>query len=550
MKKSHRLEEFILETINADVWVIGSGAAGLAAAISARLEGADVAVVGKSGPGKGTSTTFAVGAFAAPWGGLTEDEYKDRVLTAGRGLNDNDMVDIAAAEIPERFQDLIEWGLNTKTAKGVFMALPKDDPGDRIPVWGREIILCLVAKAQEIGVRFVDNLVVRSISAGNDGVCIRAYGARRKQWVELRGGAVILAAGGAGALFMNHDNPKRMGGDSHTLAYEAGCVMQDLEFVQFYPVAIAEPGKPIFLIEPDGADLGHLINADGENILDKYNITVRPAATHARDALSQALYEEIEKHDGKVYIDLTHVTKEAWSVNPISATKWAFLDAKYNAWNQPLRVAPVAHFSGGGAQTDLHGATSVPGLYAAGEASGGMHGANRMGGNALTECLVFGHRAGKAATDFANNLGKGANADAPPPLTETDEPRVDPDAQRAELSKIMWRYGGIRRDADGLATGLEKIRAIAASAAQTRGINEPRRLEKFLELQLAAAAADLILQAASRREESRGTHARADYPGSNDDEWRGHLRVKQQGDGPNWWFDALPEADEARAATP
>jgi fumarate reductase (CoM/CoB) subunit A len=537
-----------METLQADVWVIGSGAAGLMAAITARLEGADVAVVGKSGPGKGTSTTFAVGAFAGPWGGLSDEEYKDRVMTAGRGLNDTEMVDIAAAEAPARFQDLIDWGLTTKSAKGVFMALPKDDPGERIPVWGREIVHCLVDKAKDVGVRFVDNLVVRSIAAGNSGVCLSAYGARRKQWLELRGGAVILAAGGAGALFQNHDNPKRMGGDSHTLAYEAGCVMQDMEFVQFYPVAISEPGKPIFLIEPDGADLGFLTNADGEDILDKYNITVRPAATHARDALSQALFQEIEQHDGKVYIDLTHVTKEVWSKNPISATKWAYLDAKFNAWNQLLRVAPVAHFSGGGARTDAVGATNVPGLYAAGEAAGGMHGANRMGGNALTECLVFGHRSGRAATAFAKNLQQGAKATATPPPAETGEPQADPDTLRGELSQIMWQYGGIRRDADGLAIGLKKIRAIAAEATRTRGINEPRRLEKFLELQLAAEAATLILQAASRRKESRGTHARTDFPASDDNAWHGHLRVKRQADEAEWWFDAQPKVDDIQAA--
>ncbi len=538
-----------METIEADVWVIGSGAAGLMAAITARQEGADVAVVGKSGPGKGTSTTFAVGAFAGPWGGLSEDEYKDRVLTAGRGLNDLDMVSIAAAEAPARFQDLMDWGLNTKTAKGVFMALPKEDPGDRIPVWGREIVLCMVAKAKEIGVRFVDNLVVRSISAGADGVSMAAYGAKRKDWVELRGGATILAAGGAGALFMNHDNPKRMGGDSHTLAYEAGCVMQDLEFVQFYPVAIAEPGKPIFLIEPEGADLGHLVNADGEDILDKYEITVRPAATHARDALSQALFEEIEKYDGKVYIDLTHVTKETWSKNPISATKWAYLDAKFNAWGQPMRVAPVAHFSGGGARTDLHGATSVAGLYAAGEAAGGMHGANRMGGNALTECLVFGHRAAISATAFAMNRAKGETAAAAPRPLETGEPTADPDTLRTELSHIMWQYGGIRRDAQGLTLGLEKVRAIGTEAARTRGINEPRRLQKFLELQMAARAAELILESASRRKESRGTHARADFPASDDDQWNGHIRVERRQDNAEWWFDALVEDDNTLQAS-
>jgi succinate dehydrogenase/fumarate reductase flavoprotein subunit len=170
-----------------------------------------------------------------------------------------------------------------------------------------------------------------------------------------------------------------------------------------------------------------------------------------------------------------------------------------------------------------------------------MHGANRMGGNALTECLVFGRRAGLAATEFAEGKDKGVKAAAPAALPETGEPQADADALRAELCQIMWQYGGIRRDAAGLATGLEKIRAIAAQATRTRGINEPRKLEKFLETQLAAGAAELIIQAASRREESRGTHARADFPTADDANWRGHLKVVRQADGPDWWFDALAE---------
>jgi succinate dehydrogenase/fumarate reductase flavoprotein subunit len=161
----------------------------------------------------------------------------------------------------------------------------------------------------------------------------------------------------------------------------------------------------------------------------------------------------------------------------------------------------------------------------------------------LTECLVFGRRAGKAATAFAEGRDQGARAAPAVAQLETGEPRTDPVTLRADLSRIMWQYGGIRRDAEGLAKGLEKVRAIAAEAVRTCGINEPRIMEKFLETQLAATAADLIIQAASRRQESRGTHARADYPESDDEKWRGHLKVVRQADGPNWWFDALSEEE-------
>ncbi len=538
-----------MEKLHADVWVVGSGAAGLTAAIAARLEGADVAVVGKSGPGKGTSTTMAVGAFSGAWGGLSEEEYKQRTLKAGRGINEIELVDILAAEGAARFQDLIDWGLHSKSAPGAFMALPGEGAdkgagkgaGEPMPVWGREIIRCLVAKAEAEGVRFVNNLVVRRIEAGDAGVRLTAYGARRGDWVALEGGAAILAAGGGGALYQYHDNPQRIGGDAYTLAYDAGAVLQDAEFVQFYPVCISEPNKPPFLIEPAGVDLGRLVNGAGEDILDKYEITVRPAAQHARDQLSQAVFQEIEYEGGEVYIDLTGVSKEDWCVNPISATKWTFLGQRYDAWKQLLRIAPVAHFAGGGAQIDAHGATTVPGLYAAGEAAGGTHGANRMGGNALTECVVFGHRAGLAAAAWAKGRNRGSELalEAPSiaPVSER-EPRASADRLKRELQRTMWRYGGIHRDREGLETGLEEVREIAAEACKTRGINESRILQKYLELQLSAAAADLILDAATRRHESRGGHYRADYP-QTDDVWLGHLKVVRDAGGRRWWFEGM-----------
>ena len=542
-----------MEKQNADVWVIGSGAAGLTAAIAARLEGADVAVVGKSGPGKATSTTLAVGAYSGAWGGLSEDDYKARTLQAGRGINEVELVDILATEGAARFQDLIDWGLNSKSSPGNFMALPGEEieegAQERMPVWGREIVRCLVAKAEAVGVRFVNNLVVRGIEAGEAGVRLTAYGARRRDWVSLEGGAAILAAGGGGALYQYHDNPERIGGDAYTLAYGAGAVLQDVEFMQFYPVCISEPDKPPFLIEPDGVDLGRLVSGTGEDILDKYEITQRPAAQHARDQLSQAIFQEIENESGEVYIDLTEVTKEAWCVNPISATKWAFLGQRYNAWGQPLRIAPVAHFAGGGAQIDAHGQTTVPGLWAAGEAAGGAHGANRMGGNALTECAVFGHRAGIAAAAWAKaRNGEGLDHEAPAIApAPAGEPRASVDRLKRDLQCCMWRYGGIHRDSAGLQTGLEEVRAIAAEAAKTRGINEPRILQKFLELQLSAAAAELILDAATRRHESRGGHYRADYP-ELDDAWLGHLKVARDNGERRWWFDAMAAGEGMAAA--
>ena len=531
-----------MQTLQADVWIIGSGAAGLMAAIAARQAGATVGVVGKSTPGRGTSTSMAVGVFAGPWEGLSAEAYKELSLEAGRGLNQIDLLEVICAEAPERFRDLMAWGMKAKSGKGHFMAQPEDANSASAPMWGREIVRALAAKAEALEVRFVNGLVVRRIASGPDGVCLSAFGAAQG-WLELRGGAAVLAAGGAGGLYLHHDNPQRMTGDAYALAFEAGAPLQDMEFVQFYPISIAEPKLPPFIVEPAVADLGRIVNGLGEDVLEKYGITQRPVAQHARDTLSQALFNEISVEGNEVLLDLTDVNREDWRANPVLATKEAYFERRFKAFERPLRIAPVAHFAVGGAAIDSHGATGQAGLYAAGEAAGGLHGANRMGGNALTECVVFGQRAGRAAATWAEGRDQGAGvaaAEAPP--APAGEPRADAEALKQELRQVMWRYGGIRRDAEGLEKGLAQAHEIAAEAAKIRGVNDPALLEKFLELQLAGRTAELILEAAARRRESRGAHARSDFPETDDADWRGHLRVVRENAEAHWSFRDIEPA--------
>ncbi len=538
-----------MEILTADVWIIGSGAAGLMAAITARAEGADVAVLGKRAPGGGTATTLSVGAFAGPWEGLDVDRYLELTLNAGRGLNRVEMIEIMARESGDRFRDLLAWGMNATSEKGHFLAKPAQQAADQAPVFGREIVRCLSAKAEEMGVRFVSHSVVRRLAADDSGISMVAYSARRQGWFGLKGNAVVLAAGGAGGLYLHHDNPQSITGDAYTLAFEAGVELMDMEFVQFYPVAIAEPKLPSFLMAPDGVDLGEVVNSDGEDIYQKYDITARPAGTHSRDKFAQALFNEIEIEGREVFLDLTRVSKETWCANPVSAVNWGYLNRKYKAFDKPFRIAPLAHFACGGAITDEHGATSVPGLFSAGEASGGAHGANRMGGNALTECIVFGHRAGTAAARHAGSSeARSQDLKALMPMVSSGDPRSDVDALKLELREVMWRYGGISRSSEGLATGLEKVREIADQAHRTRGVNEPKQMEKFIELQLATGAAELILEAAGRRQESRGVHARTDFPEADDAAWLGHLCLRQGEAGTDWRFEPLSDAAGADTA--
>ena len=518
-----------MDTLTSDIWVIGSGAAGLMAAISARRQGLEVTVIGKSPPGKGSATILSHGAFGGAWGGLSPEEHRRRTLKAGRGLNDQAMVDTLVEEAPTRFQNVIDWGMRVGSREGSIVALGPP------PVWGKEIVRCLVEKAYEAGVKFVDRLVVRSLTVEGGSPRMVAYSPAAGAWVGLVGRALVLAAGGASGLYRHHDNPQRITGDAYALALQTGAVLQDMEFAQFYPLSIAEPGLPVLL----ASDLGEVRNGRGEDIMAKYAITERPAHRYARDRLSLALFREIEREGQEVFIDLTGVPDETWKADPYTRANCELQQRRCGILDRPVRIAPVAHFFMGGVATDIHGATSLPGLFAAGEAVGGLHGANRLGGNALTECLVFGRRAGIAAASWASGRSLPAPGDleAMIPAPAPGRPTADAGALRTRLRDVMWRYGGILRDRAGLEEGRALLQDIAAEAARTGDITNPLHLERFLEMQLAATAAGLIVEAALRREESRGAHFREDFPETDDAGWRGHLSVRLADGTYAWSFE-------------
>ena len=539
-----------MKTLHADVWIIGSGAAGLMAAIAARRRGAQVVVLGKEAPGRGTATERSGGALAGAWEGLSEEDQKARTRAAGRGINQPELVHVLAADGPHRFRELIDWGLPHRSTRGALRALRRagDEPGE-IPLWGIEIVRCLAAQARALGVAFLDPAVVTKIRAGEDGVRLSAFGSDGDGRLELLGGAVVLAAGGAGGLYLHHDNPPRAIGDSYALALDAGAELRDMEFVQFYPATLAVPGKPRNLLEPDEADRGAIVNGRGEDILAKYALTERPAARHARDRLSQALFREMEMADGEIFIDLTHMSKSDWLANSLTEIRWNYLDCWYDAFARPLRIAPVAHFVVGGVTIDVDGATSVPGLFAAGEAAGGLHGANRMGGNSLAETVVFGQRAGGAAAAWAQGRDQGRDlardqSTIPPPAPSERVSRIGADTLTDELRHVMWRQAGILRDSAGLAQGLDRVREIQAEAVGTGVQSAPTEQLKFIELQLACVTAELIIEAATRRRESRGVHFRTDFPATDDAQWRGNLKVTRRDGRLDWRFDGIPSAGD------
>jgi L-aspartate oxidase len=322
----------------------------------------------------------------------------------------------------------------------------------------------------------------------------------------LYGRAVVLATGGAGQLYMHTTNPDVATGDGQAMAYRAGAVMADLEFIQFHPTALAVLNAPRFLLsEAMRGEGGVLVNAHGERFMRRYD---ERAELAPRDIVSRAIHFEMQRtRSDHVWLDMRALDRTFVRARFPKIFNTCLL---YNVdiTRDLIPVSPAAHYAMGGVRTDVWGRTSIAGLYAAGEvACTGVHGANRLASNSLLEGLVFGARAGAAAAQEA-----GAEIESAEPrdwdFGEAADWRID-DGTRAEVKRIMWDKVGIVRDEKGLTEALAALAEIAARPLNTRSWN-------FVTL------ARLIAEAALSRRESRGAHYRSDYPERDDAHFQHH----------------------------
>ena len=530
-----------MERLSCDVLVIGTGAAGLRAAAAAGRRGLKVCVLSKGKPGKASCTGFSGGVMAGTPEGSSSETHFERTLMAGRGLNDVELVSVLVEEAPLRLRELMEWGMKGVFQEGYLYAL------GRPPVWGEEIIRCLLRMNMALGTEFLGEMAVCDMTICEGAAAVAACGAKRGRFLGISSGAVVLATGGAGALFLRHDNPRGILGEGYVLALEAGAVLQDMEFVQFYPLGLSEPGLPPFLIPPRLADCGKLLNGRGEDIMEKYGVTERPAAERARDQLSRALFTEIHRNGEAVWLDLRGLSEEEWRIDPFSASTVKLLGERYGASCRPVRVAPMAHHVMGGVKIDPRGATSVPGLFAAGEVTGGLHGANRMGGNALAETLVFGARAGEAAANWVEGKALKNCDGVSEKLHKTFRKSCDDsrggstDERLRKLQQIMWEDGGILRNEEGLGRALSAVDEMERSAGAPATAHADGAGVGSIRLRSALRAARLVLEGARKRCESRGAHFREDFPTQDDLTWRGHLQVHLDPQGEiHWHFVPVP----------
>jgi L-aspartate oxidase len=504
---------------------VGGGVAGLRAAIEAART-RRVLIINKE-RGNKSNSAYAQGGIAVALGGREErDSHVADTLRTGRGLCRPEAVRILVDEGERRVRELIRWGVRfdrdgRRYAKAHEGAHSRRRilraGGDRIGKEMTSVLLRLVESHPRIttaaGVFSVDLCV-------DNGRCVGVWVLDRGRFRLIRAGAVILATGGIGQAYLRTTNPPVATGDGLAMAYRAGAVLEDLEFVQFHPTALAVPGAPPFLLSEAMRGEGAILrNAGGEAFMARYDPRRELAP---RDVVAQAIWEEMSATGtDHVFLDVT-ARPRAWLLDRFPLIAKTCRRYGLDIAATPIPVAPAAHFMIGGIKTDVRGRTSVPGLHAVGEAAcSGVHGANRLASNSLLEGLVFGARAGAAAAAGARGLGVGlgVNSEAPGPVARVDRARLA--AVREAVRRLMWDGVGIVRTAASIRRALDGLRRDSWMDEVVFGSREA------IEAKNLRLVASLVAGAALERQGSLGCHFRRDFPlkGAG---WRRHISVSRQ----------------------
>jgi succinate dehydrogenase / fumarate reductase flavoprotein subunit len=524
-------------TFISNILVIGSGAAGLRSAIAAYQAGSEVLVVGKR-LRKDAHTVLAAGGINAAYGNVDpqdswQQHFADTMVEAYHLANPQ-MVMNMVREAPAAVIELAEWGCDfalTSEGKidqryfGAHTYRRTCYAGDYT---GREIMNTLDARATTLGVPIHENIYITRLLVADE-TCFGAMGfdilsGERRVYLA---DAVVLAAGGHTRLWRRSSSRRDENtGDGMYLALQAGAELADMELVQFHPSGMAAPEEwaGTLVTEAVRGEGGILRNKDGERFMQRYDPQRMELST--RDRVALAVYTEIMEGrgtpNGGVYLDISHRSKE-YILQKLPRMYRQMMEAQMlDISLHPMEVAPTAHYSMGGVVVDPDTtATAVKGLFAAGEVTSGLHGANRLGGNSLTETLVFGRRAGEHAASFSQGLTRPlrspdaiqqANAEIAVMIKPGDE-LVRP-LQRA-LRNTMWEYCGVVRSQERLAKGQEKIDELKQSLpmVDVRPSSEGYKdLAIAYDLKASLTIAEATILSAIERRESRGAHQRSDYP--------------------------------------
>jgi succinate dehydrogenase / fumarate reductase flavoprotein subunit len=525
------------ETREHDVLIIGAGGAGLRASLEALAQGASVGVVCKSLLGK-AHTVMAEGGIAAAMANVdTADDWKTHfrdTMRGGKFLNNWRMAQLHALESPDRVRELEQWGaLFDRTEKGDILQRAFGGHtfkrlchvGDRT---GLEMIRTLQDRGVQQGIDvYMECTVTRLLTDGGRIAGAFAYWRETGRLVIFKAKSIVIATGGIGKAWRVTSNSWEYTGDGMALAYEAGAELMDMEFVQFHPTGMVWPPgvQGILVTEAVRGEGGILRNKLGERFMEKYDPKRMELST--RDVVARSIYTEVKEgrgtEHGGAYLDISQKPAE-YVKKKLPSMYHQFKElADVDITKGPMEVGPTCHYVMGGIRVDAETAEStVPGLFAAGEAAAGLHGANRLGGNSLSDLLVFGRRAGLAAAQHAKRVSapsidnlqiESAEKELLSPFSNSGT--ESPYAVHRDLQEAMQNLVGIFRTQEDLQKALvelEKLKARAASAGVegSRLFNPGWHLSYDLKSMLTVSEA--VTQSALARMESRGAHSRIDFP--------------------------------------
>ncbi|MGC1613399.1 MAG: FAD-binding protein [Candidatus Acidiferrum sp.] len=525
------------ETREHDVLIIGAGGAGLRAAIEALAHGASVGVICKSLLGK-AHTVMAEGGIAAAMANVdAADGWKPHfrdTMRGGKFLNNWRMAQLHAQESPDRVRELEQWGaLFDRTDKGEILQRAFGGHtykrlchvGDRT---GLEMIRTLQDRGVHLGFDvYMECTVTRLLTDGGRIAGAFAYWRENGRFIVFKAKSIVIATGGIGKAWPITSNSWECTGDGMTLAYEAGAELMDMEFVQFHPTGMVWPPgvQGLLVTEAVRGEGGLLRNKLGERFMEKYDPKRMELST--RDVVARSIYTEVKEgrgtEHGGAYLDISHKPAE-YVKKKLPSMYHQFKElADVDITKGPMEVGPTCHYVMGGIRVEAETAQStVPGLFAAGEAAAGLHGANRLGGNSLSDLLVFGRRAGEAAAEHAKQVSNAglvisqieeAERELLAPFSNTAA--ESPYAVQRDLQKVMQSLVGIFRTDEDLKKAfaeLEELKARAAKASVegSRLFNPGWHLTRELNSMLTISEA--VALSALARTESRGAHSRIDFP--------------------------------------
>ena len=527
-----------------DVLIIGAGGAGLRAAIAATERGLSVGVVTKSLLGK-AHTVMAEGGVAASMGNVDPDDgwqthFMD-TMRSGKFLNNWRMAEIFAKEAPDRVYELEQWGaLFNRTEEGKISQRPFGGHtyrrlchvGDRT---GLEMIRTLQERTLATEAQVYMETTVTRLFKNDEGRVVGALAYTREsgRFIHFKAKAVVMATGGWGRNYKVTSNSWEGTGDGAVLAFDAGAELVDMEMVQFHPTGMVWPPGVRGLLVTEGVrgEGGVLRNSEGERYMENYDPEKMELST--RDVVARANYTEVTEGRGSphggVYLDITLLGYNGIMKKlPTMYEQFKNL-ADIDISQEPMEVFPTIHYVMGGIKVDAETCeTNVPGLFAAGECGGGLHGANRLGGNSLSDLLVFGRRAGEGATEYVKSNGYSTEIDSS--QIDTEKQRVleplerqdgeNPYELQQQVQEAMMEHANLMRNEESLQEGLEKILEIKERVpnvkAQGSTLFNPG-WHASQDIRYLTQISEIILRTALERKERRGAQWRLDYDGPSDE---------------------------------